>query len=79
MKAHGFSSNAAIERLREAKMRLVSICLDIRELAKQFDHRRQQTMLDEYEHRKKMSAGNYLLADVFVINHNVTTNNALTQ
>lgn len=39
--------NAAIERLREAKMRPVSICLNIQELAKQFDHRRQQTMLDK--------------------------------
>lgn len=39
--------NAAIERLREATMRLVSRCLDIQELAKQFDHRWQQTRLDK--------------------------------
>ncbi len=36
--------NAAIERPREATMRLVSVCLDIQELAKQFDHRWQQTI-----------------------------------
>ena len=39
--------NAAIERLREATMRLVSVCLDIQELAKQFDHRWQQTIQDK--------------------------------
>jgi hypothetical protein len=39
--------NAAIERLREATMRLVSVCLDIQELAKQFDNRWQQTMQDK--------------------------------
>ena len=39
--------NATIERLREATMRLVSVCLDIQELAKQFDHRWQQTIQDK--------------------------------
>ena len=39
--------NAAIERLREAAMRLVSVCLDIQELDKQFDYRWQQTMQDK--------------------------------
>lgn len=56
--------NAAIERMLEATMRLVSICLDIQELVKQFDHRWQQTMQDKYRRRKKTSAGNYLLTDV---------------